>query len=221
MRGIIFTGGLMPNCGDIRRWIDPFDFVIAADSGLEGLERAGIAPDLIVGDMDSLSDPRSLDRYTPDRVRAYPRDKDYSDTELALREMEARSITDIAIVGGDGGRMDHFFALRSIFDGDLVPSLWLGTVSAVIAVGIGTASRSVRVEGLRADDPVSIFPAGEKKHRCHGCEFHWPVDGLAWDAGDFSLSNRANDGRVVLRADEGRFLLIVPFNSLVTVFRDA
>jgi thiamine pyrophosphokinase len=219
VRGLLFTGGNMPDSDFIRSWVEPFDFVVAADSGLDGAERAGFVPDLVIGDMDSISDQSKLEKYADGQTRRYPHDKDSSDTELALAAMAARGISDVVIIGGDGGRMDHFFALRLLFERDFIPSMWIGTESAVIALGPGCSSRSVSITGLRSRDPVSVFPAGKGSHRCLGTGFHWPPDSVSWDTGAFSLSNRADDDSVTLESVEGRFLLVLPFRRGLSVSR--
>lgn len=219
MRGIIFTGGGMPDLGIVDPWLEPYDFVIAADSGLTSAERAGISPDLIIGDMDSLEDVAILERYPASKKRLYGCDKDFSDTELALSAMVEKGIVDITIVGGDGGRMDHFFALQRLFERETMPSLWIGTESAVAGLGAGSVSSGVRVEGLEKEEPVSIFAIGPGPHGCRGKGFHWAPDGLAWDSGAISLSNRSNADSVELVADKGRFLLVLPFRLGIHVTR--
>jgi thiamine pyrophosphokinase len=209
----------MPDLGIIDPWLEPYDFVIAADSGLVSAERAGMSPDLIIGDMDSLEDIAILERYPASKKRLYGCDKDYSDTELAMAAMTEKGIDDITIVGGDGGRMDHFFALRMLFDREVMPSLWIGTESAVIGIGEGSVSAGVRVDGLESGEPVSIFATGRDVHRCKGSGFHWNPDGLDWDSGAISLSNRSPSGSIDLIADSGRFLLVVPFRLGIHVSR--
>jgi thiamine pyrophosphokinase len=220
MRGIIFTGGVQPDQPFLDSWIAPYSFVVAADSGLMACERSGIVADLILGDMDSLPDPSLLARYPFEKIRKYETDKDYSDTELALAAMAERGVDDVVIVGGDGGRMDHFFALRSLFDREgTVPSMWIGSVSAVIAFGTGATTDAVFVNGVSHDDPVSVFAAGIGPHACRGEGLQWPIDGLGWDRGACSLSNRADRDGVSIESDAGRFLLVVPFREGISVSR--
>lgn len=220
MRGIIFTGGLQPDTSFLKAWISPFSFVIAADSGLIACERSGIPADLVLGDMDSLGDRSLLDKYPPDKKRIWEADKDYSDTEIALLAMAERGIDDVILVGGDGGRMDHFFALRSLFDRDgSVPSMWIGSESAVVAFGTGAISGFAHVSGLAGADPVSVFAAGRGPHACHGRGFHWSIDALAWDSPACSLSNRADSGELEMESVSGRFLLVVPFREGISIAR--
>ncbi len=63
-----------------------FDHVVAADSGLDAALALGLAPDLLVGDLDSVSDDGR--RWAIDHgvaIEEHPTDKDLTDTALALR----------------------------------------------------------------------------------------------------------------------------------------
>ena len=53
------------------------DFLIAADRGYEALRAAGIAPDLIMGDFDSLG-------FTPEGENVLPHSPIKDDTDLLL-----------------------------------------------------------------------------------------------------------------------------------------
>ncbi len=82
------------------------DLVIAADGGLEVLQKQGIAPHLVLGDFDSLG-------YVPagEHVIPHPVRKDETDLMLACREGLARGYTRFCLYGGLGGaRFSHTLA---------------------------------------------------------------------------------------------------------------
>ena len=104
------------------------DFLIAADKGYEALRAAGIAPDLIMGDFDSLG-------YTPEgeNVLSHSPIKDDTDLMLAVRWAMARGWRRFVIYGALGGhRLDQtvasFQTLRYLADhgaaGRLVGDGW-------------------------------------------------------------------------------------------------
>lgn len=80
-------------------------YVIAADKGLLHLRRQGIAPDLIVGDFDSLG-------RVPEgeNVLQLPVEKDDTDMMRAVRLGLERGCRTFVLYGGVGGRMDHTYA---------------------------------------------------------------------------------------------------------------
>ena len=85
------------------------DVVIAADGGATHLERVGRRPDLVVGDLDSLS-PEAKSRLESHGVafQIHPDEKDETDAELALQAAVTRGADEILVVGAFGGnRLDH------------------------------------------------------------------------------------------------------------------
>ena len=85
---------------------DPGDFVVAADAGYRTCLREGVAPDLLLGDFDSMEPPADFAR-----VRRLPVEKDDTDTLAAIRAGLEQGCTDFLIYGGTGGkRLDHTLA---------------------------------------------------------------------------------------------------------------
>lgn len=86
---------------------DSSDLVIAADGGYDSLLAAGIKPDLIIGDMDSLKSEK-----TPHGIEviSFPVKKDETDMLLGYIEGARRGYSEFVILGGTGGREDHTFA---------------------------------------------------------------------------------------------------------------
>lgn len=104
---IVFVGGGEPE----RRLVDRLPshaLVVAADSGLDLAHRLDHEVDIAVGDFDSAS------RTALERARAqgtaierHPPQKDATDLELAIGRALAEGASEIVVVGGDGGRLDH------------------------------------------------------------------------------------------------------------------
>jgi thiamine pyrophosphokinase len=89
--------------------------VICADGGSRHLRATGIAPTLIIGDMDSL-DATTEKRYREmgARIIRHPQQKDETDTELALGEAFAMAPAEVWIWGSMGYRIDHTLANVSL-----------------------------------------------------------------------------------------------------------
>ncbi|MGN0657614.1 MAG: thiamine diphosphokinase [Ruminiclostridium sp.] len=79
--------------------------VIAADGGLGFLRDAGISPDFIIGDFDSLGEIP-----TGDKVTVLPKEKDVTDMWAAAEKGIDRGCNSFVIYGGTGGRLDHTLA---------------------------------------------------------------------------------------------------------------
>jgi len=138
--------------------INRADRVIAADGGANWLMAQHRPPDVLLGDMDSVS-PQVLEALQEKgcRLQRHSPDKDETDAELALREAAAMAAERITFLGALGGRIDHTLANilllampelygidASIYDG----RSWLSIVS-----GDGTISGQV-------GDTVSLIPFG-------------------------------------------------------------
>jgi len=85
--------------------------VIAADEGASYCLESGITPDLVVGDLDSVSS--STLKNLQDlgiTIKKYSTSKDYTDTQLALEEAISQGAQEVEIIGALGGRFDHEMA---------------------------------------------------------------------------------------------------------------
>lgn len=94
-----------------RRIFKEFDpkhyFVICADAGYETALKAGIQPDLIVGDFDSAKEP------PPETVKCLtlPVEKDVTDTMYAVMKGFSMGFRSFLLLGCTGGsRFDHTLA---------------------------------------------------------------------------------------------------------------
>jgi thiamine pyrophosphokinase len=82
------------------------DLLIAADGGANHLSAWALKPSVIVGDMDSLSEDAW--REARDIIRIpYMKEKDKSDTELALEYAFSQGCEHVVLLAASGGRLDH------------------------------------------------------------------------------------------------------------------
>ena len=214
MTGIVFTGGEGPPPEIIRALLDevPGTYLIAAaDSGLETAENAGLKPDWIIGDMDSIADTARLDAYPEERVMRYPKDKDYTDTELAFSLLREKGCDEIWIAGGGGGRVDHLFGIRSMLERDAFPARWILDSADIYCVdAAGRENGAALAVRLSANALVSVFPLGAGPWKASSAGLRWALDDLKWDRGFFGLSNMALGGEFTITVQRGRFMVVVP-----------
>jgi thiamine pyrophosphokinase len=100
---LVFCGG-----GRIELELPAADLVVAADTGLAEARRLGKRVDVLVGDLDSVSD-EDADRVAREggRIDRHPVDKDATDLELALEAALRTGAKRVVVAGGAGGRLDH------------------------------------------------------------------------------------------------------------------
>jgi len=206
VRGVAFIGGESPAPQMLREIAQGADVLVAVDSGLIACENAGLTPDWILGDMDSLDTLARLDKYPASAVLRFPPDKDFTDTELALNLLKQKGCDEIWLCGGGGGRMDHLLAIRAIFEREDPPDKWFPSAHEVRCLREGALLRADRVP----DSVVSVFPLGAGPWKAESSGLKWPLDGLVWEPGSAYISNRALSGIIEVRALQGRFLVILP-----------
>lgn len=110
---ILVVAGIPPRAPFLRALLQKLDYqrLYAADGGANILKEVDILPDVIVGDLDSISgDSKAYYRDKGVRLETFPREKDFSDTELALEYLLKEGQKEVIVLGALGGRADHHLA---------------------------------------------------------------------------------------------------------------
>ncbi len=117
MKTIVFAGGEYINTEFYRKVTLMCDLKIAADSGAEFMMEMGIMPDVLIGDMDSITS-ETLKKCTEKGVSVsrFPTEKDEIDTELALIEAQNRQSDVIFVAGAFGNRLDQTFGVFRLME---------------------------------------------------------------------------------------------------------
>ncbi len=89
------------------------DLCIAADGGFDYLLDAGVIPDIIMGDFDSLTSDDTIQEFEKlgsVSIKRLPMEKDDTDMLAAIKEGLAKGYKYFEIYGALGGRFDHAIA---------------------------------------------------------------------------------------------------------------
>jgi thiamine pyrophosphokinase len=107
---IVFAGGDPPP-RSILEELPEDALVIAADAGHDHAVALGQTADRIVGDLDS-ADLVEVRRAVAAgaELEEHPEDKDATDLELSLASALSSGVEEVVVIGGHGGRLDHFLA---------------------------------------------------------------------------------------------------------------
>jgi thiamine pyrophosphokinase len=157
VRAAIFLNGAPDSSGLIQDISGGADVVVAADGGARYALDAGVVPDLVVGDMDSLGE--DLAREVEQRGASLERHqvrKDKMDGHLAVLAARQRGATTADLLCAAGGRFGALFAVPHI----LLAAERIGLRSTVVADWgrmFVIEARSLTVEGV-PQDSISIFP---------------------------------------------------------------
>lgn len=199
-KAIICTGGGAPSSIP-PGFVEKDDFVIAADSGYDTAKRLGIPVHLWVGDYDSTLFSQEIQQLVHERS---PRDKDESDTELAIKKAVSLGYASYCIIGGGGFRMDHLFATFSLFEQYGPPELWYTAYEMVHLV-----RGYHRFESLKAGRQVSFFPSSFSRDAyITAKQLQWPLENYRLSMDSLSLSNRTTDSFLDVFAKQGGLLFV-------------
>lgn len=174
-RIVIFANGNLPDPEKARLLLREHDTIFCADGGTRHALALGLQPDLIIGDMDSLTGPewQQLEKAGV-AIELFPHEKDETDLELALGRALERSPTSLLIIGALGLRLDQTLANLALLSDPRLAGL-----EARIDDGLEQAvfcRTRLLLEGAR-EDTVSLIPwAG-------------PVEGVRTEGLQWALHN--------------------------------
>jgi thiamine pyrophosphokinase len=211
MKKMVFvvTGGELGDPAYLREQAAALkpEAVIGADRGARHLRAAGIVPTLIVGDMDSL-DEESAKRYAASGcgIIRHPREKDETDTELALREAFGMAPAEVWIWGAMGYRIDHTLANLALLVQGAERGVEVKLIDEWCEVFLVTG-RMV-VEG-KAGQTVSLFPFAGDAAGVTLSGFEYPLTKAVLAVGHpRGTSNRLAAGQGIIEIAAGCLLAV-------------
>ena len=104
----LFANGEMRDARHVEAQIHPNDLLVAVDGGLKHIAALGRIPDVLIGDLDSVTPEEvAACRMAGSEVIRFPAEKDETDLELAVNLACERGTSRLVIVGATGGRLDQ------------------------------------------------------------------------------------------------------------------
>jgi thiamine pyrophosphokinase len=201
---ITLVGGAGYRDEDLSAALELAPTVVAADSGADAALASGLTPELVVGDMDSIS--------SEGRVRLGPRihevsEQDTTDFDKVLRAIDAPRMLGVGFMGA---RLDHELAAMAVLARSPQRCMLVGRQDVVFAAPHELSLNLPR--GTR----VSLFPMAQVTGRSEG--LLWAIDGLDFaPCGRTGTSNEAT-GRVRLSFEAQGMLVILPRSFLAAAW---
>ena len=111
MTALIVCSGSIKDYSYHKKYFEKAQFVICVDGGAKHIRKFGLVPDVLIGDLDSISG-EDLEYFIDMKVKIirYPSQKEMTDTEIAINYAIDNGYKEVVIIGGIGTRIDHSLA---------------------------------------------------------------------------------------------------------------
>lgn len=208
-RVLVVTGGSILRSVPV---LDSFDMVIAADSGVDSAFALGLTPNVVIGDLDSVSDAGlARVRESGITVLSSPTDKDFTDTELALSHLLDADATHATLLSPGGGRLDHAHGVLCALANPLLASV---SIEAVIDTAHVTILHGQTSRRLPRRSPITSL------HAMNGVARGITTRGFRWNLSGEDLAPWAGRGvsnemiavEADILVDGGTLVVIQPFS---------
>ncbi|SNY05840.1 thiamine pyrophosphokinase [Orenia metallireducens] len=208
-RAILFINGELIGDDDFYlNYIKAADKVVCADGGADHAYKLGIIPDLILGDLDSISS-KALEHYQTEQVEfaKYPVAKDKTDTQLILEELIELEYKEIIIFAGLGGRLDHTLANLYLLDFLAEFDTKIKFISPKEQVEIVCKEKILVNE---VDKTLSLLPLSDEVTGVYLEGFKYGLEDASFKRGDtLGLSNIVQESPAKIKLASGKLLMII------------
>ena len=173
--------------------------IIAADGGVNFLTEKNISPELVIGDLDSVS-KQKIQNIEPEKIIRIS-EQDSTDLEKVLFNTQSPLTIGIGFLGA---QIDHeLAALSALVKFSHKKIIFIGEHDIVFLVPPSFSLSSFN--GMR----ISLYPLDEVKVHSDGLQ--WATDGLTMKpTGQLGTSNKAIGKSIHLAPDKPKLLLILP-----------
>lgn len=185
-----------------------YDLIICADKGYYYARKAGVMPDVVIGDFDSFTGELPSDCEV---IRLNVRKND-TDTAVCADVALERGCTEISVAGATGGRLDHTYANLCLLEYILSKDARGELVSFDERIML-LKEGSFAFDGLRGKT-FSVFPFGCDTAVASICGAEYPVEDFKFYSGiTRGLSNVFSDN-CKITVKSGKLLLIINLNEV-------
>ena len=207
MKAFIYIGGTV-NPDNITEHPKADDLTIAADVGALNAKKLGDIPEMIVGDFDSAKLEELEKEFPRAEIVTVPKEKDFTDTELAIDAALKKGAKELVIIGGLDGRLDH--ALSNI---SILSSLWEMRIYTVITDGKNRVRYMNSSSTLIAKSHftyLSIIPLSEKLKglSIEGCKYPLANKTVLKSQPSLTISNEITGNCALISVRKGECLII-------------
>ncbi len=179
-----------------------FDRIICADGGAGRARALGLIPDWIVGDMDSISEAdRRYMEMAGVRLKKFPREKNHTDTQLALELAASEGGKKVVVWGGTGSRLDH--TLSNVFSAAALLERGINVLFDSPGVTVYLVNDQLVLPGS-VGDTVSLIALGDRVSGVNLQGFRYPLrDAVLESRWQWAVSNLVTEPDPVVKVASG------------------
>ncbi|MDQ3856368.1 MAG: thiamine diphosphokinase [Chloroflexota bacterium] len=206
MLAFVVSGGELKEPRRFEPFARAADLTLAADSGYDHMLLMGVRPDVLMGDLDSISSAALEDaRQGRIAISTFPQEKDYTDTELVLREALDRGADTILSCGAFGMRLDHLLANVLLLASPVFRGVDLRLLDEEQEVRLVRGRLElVTVPG----ETISLIPVGGQAMGVTTSGLYYPLSAATLETGPaLGISNVATGPRASVEVADGLVLL--------------
>ncbi|HOJ11253.1 MAG TPA: thiamine diphosphokinase [Clostridiales bacterium] len=208
LKALIVCSGKYEDYSFYSSYIKDSDFIICVDGGASHIRKMGATPHLLLGDFDSI-DLEDYNYFSDlgVEIKEFPREKDETDTELAVDYAVNAGCREVTIIGGIGTRFDH--TLANIF---LLKKMLNKGVEGWI---INEYNRITLIDNkmcLKREDgiKVSLLPLSEMVEGITTSGLYYPLSNAKMEIGPTrGISNEFSDEYAEISITSGLLLVIL------------
>jgi thiamine pyrophosphokinase len=204
MRAFLIANGLLPSLRFVREVASSSDLVACADGGTRHALRLGIQPDVVIGDLDSLS--RRMRRHLKHAKIVESADQNKTDLEKAILFLLRLKAKHITVVGATGKRIDQTLANIAL----LVKYRRRTSLTFVDPTGEIELVQSRAKFRAKVGTTVSLIPAG-RSVRVTTKGLRYALRNEMLEFGSRGVSNEVIAPRVEIRVHGGTLFLVKLF----------
>ena len=212
MHYCVITGGPVP---DEAVTAASADHIICADGGTDFACKHSIVPEVVVGDLDSITEEGlSFIKEHGIPVEKYEIEKDWTDTEIALNRVPSGSEITLICPLGNNGRLDHIIGNIQLAAGFASKHKRIILTDGITSVYLMNGKDSITVDltGYRVRLAVSLVPLsfGSSVKDVTTSGLYYSLDGGELIAGKtYSFCNHPAEGAPEFSVSIGEGILAV------------
>lgn len=208
MNTVIISAGSIQDYNYCEKYFIDAPYIICVDGGAKHLEQLNVEPNILIGDFDSIDESLFI-KYKEKNIEflTFKKDKDKTDTHLAIDYSIENKANKVILLGGYGTRVDH--SLANIY---MIEYAKQNGVDLMLADGkneIILASKKTEVINDMENSFISLIPLSQKVYGVTTQNLKYQLSNATLKRNDsFGVSNEFLGEKAIVLSKRGKLLII-------------